>query len=569
MATVFTHAAVPWLVGRELPTRQRLAVTAIACLADLDLIGAAFDVRPESLFGHRGATHSILAALLLGAVFAFLLRGPLTLRRALPWFIGAALSHGVIDLFTEFESGVALFAPWNERFLAFVRPVPAIPLGLDELLSRWGALVLLNEALFIVVPVALVMRASNRRSRALAAGGWLAVALGLAFVFPNVIAPRRVREIELARDLPKTPMAGVPGDTWVTNVNELEKLGLFNHALTPAQAPWSSGFFPSWFGREAGRWKDPRLTLIGRTLFGTHAPTMKAIDAMTPEQLDRLSPIEKYDLAMGDADFKATKESLSTSHNARPYPRFWNGLCNGVSAAAMDRPEPVFTVEVISASGRHVRFHPQDIKALLALGYYFPASDVELGGSCDVVRFDAPRVCAMNPALLLLATANALGRGKQSFQLDVHATEQAQYYAVASAELRTLASAPKVMIEVAPNVVVHALEVDFVFELSSTTLPPSAGNVPVKEGVEYEPVGVKPVHFEWRALVALDAAGEVIGGRWYGDGPDSLVFPSGGPELLEGRVLTVNPGVQWGFVSSLGALSSRESGDVARVLDLR
>lgn len=569
MATVFTHAAVPWLIARELPRRQRLAVAVVACVADLDLLGAAFDVRPESLFGHRGATHSLLAAVLIGALFAFLLRGPLTLRRALAWFIGAALSHGVIDLFTEFESGVALLAPWNERFLAFVRPVPAIPLGLDELLSRWGALVLLNEALFVVAPVVLVLRAPTRRRAALFVAAWVLGGFGLSKLFPAAIAPQRVRVIEFAKDLPKTPMSGVPGDTWVTNVNELEKLGLFNRALTPAQAPWSSGFFPSWFGREAGRWKDPRLTLIARTAFGTRAPSTSEVETMTPEELDRLSPIEKYDLAMGDADFKATKESLSTSHNARPYPRFWNGLCNGVSAAAMERPEPVFTVEVISRTGRHVRFHPQDIKALLALGYYFPASDVELGGSCDVVRFDAPRVCAMNPALLLLATANALGRARQSFQLDVHATEQAQYYAVASAELRTPSNAPRLMIELAPNVVVHAIEVDFVFELSSTTLPPGAANVPVKEGVEYEPVGVKPVHFKWRALVALDGAGEVIGGKWYGDGPDSLVFPSGGPELLEGRVLTVNPGVEWAFIDRLAQASGLGQQSPARVIDLR
>lgn len=533
MSTVFTHAALPWLVsrGQERPRREVWLGMAVACIADLDVVGAAFDIRPESLFGHRGATHSLLAAALFATLAWLFTRRD---RAAFLWLLGCALSHPLVDLLSEFESGVALFAPWAERFSAPVRPVPALPLGLDELLGRWGFFVLLNEALLVVLPVWIATRWSRSTSRvtwARIGAAWLFGALVLHQLAPGVIAPRRVRVMEPPADVPTTPMAGVPGDTWVTDVRELERLGLFGTRLEPARIPWSSGFFPSWFGREAGRWKDPRLTLIGRTFFGTRPPTPEE----AAQQLDRLSPIEKYDVATGDLSFAATRESLSTSHNARPWPRFWHGLCNGVSAAAMERPEPVRTVTVTAPDGREVHFEPLDVKALLALAYYFPASDVELGESCDVVAFDAPRFCAMSPALLLLATANVLGRAHQSFQLDVHATQQAQYYAVAGATLRIDERRDERWL------------VTFDFDLSSTTLPPDPS----------APIGLRPVHFTWVAELEVDGAGHIVNGRWLADGPDSLVFPSGGPELLDGGVLTVNPGVRWDFIDRLATQSAK------------
>lgn len=552
MATIFTHAALPLLAtgGSALSLRQRVGIAAVACLADLDLIGVVFDIRPDALWGHRGATHSLLFALVLtgiAGVFARPLRG---------WLLFAALSHPLVDLLSEFESGVALLAPWHERFHFFVRPVPALPLGVNELLGAHGVLVLLNEVLLIVVPFMLLMaiwRSTSWRGVGMASAAWLLGVAVLTTVWPDSFAPRRVRVFELASDVPQTPMAGVPGDRWLTRFDDLRAAGLFDRRLDAARVPWSSGFFPSWYGREAGRWKDSRLTLIARTIFGTRPPTEAEAKVMNADEIAMLSPIEKYDLLIGDLSFKATRESLSTAHNARPRPRFWNGLCNGISAAAMERAEPVLEVEEVSPSGQRVRFHPLDIKALLGLAYYFPASDVELGSSCEVTAFDAPRVCAMSPALLTLATLNAVGRAKQSFQLDVHATEQAQYYAVASAEVALLGEPQPASLFEGRGV--KTVDVELRFQLSATTLPDRVGDVAAGPG-RYEAVGLRGVPFAWKATLVLDAQGELIGGKWEGDGPDSLVFPSGGPELIENRVLTVNPGVEWKVIDSLARKSA-------------
>jgi inner membrane protein len=557
VATVFTHAALPLIVARgsTLSRRERLVCAVLACVADLDLLGVAFDVRPGDPWGHRGATHSLAFALVLAAPAC------VAWRRSWRWFVLAAMSHPLIDLLSEFESGVALLAPWAERLHFVIRPVPALPLGVPEFFSPIGALVLLNEVLFVLAPVALAVallraRGDSRRllQRFTAAALWCVGSVCAGALWPDQIAPRRVRVFELSNDVPRTPAPGVPADGWLTRWDELRPLT--GRALTPERTPWSSGFFPSWYGREAGRWQDSRLTLISRTLFGARPPSEAEVKAMSAAELARLSPIEKYDVLMGDLTFKATRESLSTSHNQRPRPRFWNGLCNGISAAAMERPEPVLDVDAVSPSGQPVRFFPLDVKALLGLGYYFPASDVELGESCQVVVFDPARVCAMSPVLLTLATANALGRARRSFQLDVHASMQAQYYAVASAEIAVLRDA----YDAPPGLLAGAVklvDVELRYELSATTLPDRVGDTPAVGG-RHAPVGLRPVPFAWKATLALDASGALIGGRWDGDGPDSLVFPSGGPELLEERVLAVNPGVTWSVIDSLARRSAGE-----------
>jgi hypothetical protein len=125
---------------------------------------------------------------------------------------------------------------------------------------------------------------------------------------------------------------------------------------------------------------------------------------------------------------------------------------------------------------------------------------------------------------------------------------------VAAAELAVLREPYDGTLEGRP---VKLIDVELRYQLSATTLPDRVGDTPAVDG-RHAPVGLRAVPFAWKATLALDAQGELIGGKWDGDGPDSVVFPSGGPELLEGRVLTVNPGVTWSVIDSLARQSAGE-----------
>jgi membrane-bound metal-dependent hydrolase YbcI (DUF457 family) len=93
-----------------------VGLTALAAAApDIDAIGRPFGHGDITLLGgHRAVTHSIFAALLLGAVALFLV--PRHAARADRWRIAlfvtaVVVTHGVLDAFTTYGEGVAFFAP--------------------------------------------------------------------------------------------------------------------------------------------------------------------------------------------------------------------------------------------------------------------------------------------------------------------------------------------------------------------------------------------------------------------------------------------------------------------------
>ncbi|MFT3836959.1 MAG: metal-dependent hydrolase [Myxococcaceae bacterium] len=595
MATVLTHGVLPILAGRgfvpkDLP-RKRLALAAVlcACLPDLDFLAFAYDVRPPDALAHRGFTHSLLFAAALAALFAGLIHLSKRSAPLKPVFLilfAAGASHGLLDAMTQGDAGVALLWPLtSHRFLLPVHPVPVLPLGADEVLGRYGWLVVFNEVLLLWVPALLISLAvSRRRDRpALERIGDLAAIWLIAFVvlkaaFPFELAPvprRVVRSfgpIDSDENPSWIPRAGLPGERLVDRFGELQSLHLLDTTLTPKAEPWSSSFFPSWLGGASGRWHDGRWTLIGRTLRGD-AKTLEPAEAQSvladPAKAFLLAPTEKYDLAVGDLGFGATRESLAATHNAHPKPRFWYGICNGVATAAVERPEPFRVVDVISPGGQKVRFHPNDVKALLGAAYYWTIETVNLGARCPVVSLDPTDTCAMNPGGAVLAITNRLGLARESFLIDVHPSPQSQFYAVASAKVGVLKGpydydgrflSPKL-----GDRVDSLLDVSIQLQGSATTLPLSAGDVPTGDPTRYQKTGLHPVPFEWVATLALDDAGTIIGGAWKDEGPDEITFVGPTPLTDGGTMLESDPHLAWPLIDAIGKASVDDDAGVPTV----
>src|SRR5690242_7359722 len=82
---------------------QWLAWPAVALAADLDVIGFRLGVPYAAPFGHRGATHSIVAAGALALVIGLVARQA---RVGLVAF-AVALSHPLLDALTDGGLGVA------------------------------------------------------------------------------------------------------------------------------------------------------------------------------------------------------------------------------------------------------------------------------------------------------------------------------------------------------------------------------------------------------------------------------------------------------------------------------
>jgi inner membrane protein len=120
----------------------------LAMAPDLDVIGFRFHINYSDQFGHRGAAHSLLAAVLIGSLFGAAANFPgVSKTRTILWSIGVVATHGLLDCLTDGGLGVALFWPFTaQRYFAPWTPIPVAPIGAG-MLSMRGLYVLSVELL--------------------------------------------------------------------------------------------------------------------------------------------------------------------------------------------------------------------------------------------------------------------------------------------------------------------------------------------------------------------------------------------------------------------------------------
>ena len=168
MASAFAHAALGATLGKLfLPEKRHwpywLAAAACAALPDVDALGYRLGVPYASLWGHRGLTHSLLAAAIVAAVGVLLSRlvqrvgRPAAGRLGLLLFLATA-SHGLLDAMTTGGLGVAFFSPWHlERYFFPIRPIKVSPLSIRGFFGSRGLLVLASEAVWVGLPCLLLL----------------------------------------------------------------------------------------------------------------------------------------------------------------------------------------------------------------------------------------------------------------------------------------------------------------------------------------------------------------------------------------------------------------------------
>src|SRR5271168_349052 len=153
MPTILTHAIFGAALGESAPSPLRHSggfwCAAVVCsmLPDLDVIGFRFGVHYGDLWGHRGITHSLLFAAVIGTLCGALLGKSLRERWTLALLLSAiTASHGVLDAMTDGGLGVAFFSPFDPtRYFFPWRPIHVSPIGLPAAFSRRGLGALSSE----------------------------------------------------------------------------------------------------------------------------------------------------------------------------------------------------------------------------------------------------------------------------------------------------------------------------------------------------------------------------------------------------------------------------------------
>ncbi len=169
MPSFITHTVVALCAGKAVyarPMPARFWVLAVTCSVapDFDVGFHTLGADWGSFWGHRGFTHSLLFAVLLGfAVPTLFLRGLARPPTRSWWglvafFFALTASHGLIDGLTDGGPGIALFEPFSDARIFWPwRPLDVAPISLDGALSNRFVRVLLDEARWVWLPAVALM----------------------------------------------------------------------------------------------------------------------------------------------------------------------------------------------------------------------------------------------------------------------------------------------------------------------------------------------------------------------------------------------------------------------------
>src|SRR5262249_6401189 len=139
MPSVFSHAIAAVAVGAvAVGGKSRAIVWGLGALCavapDLDVVTSfVFRIPYHHMLGHRGLSHSLLLAAVLGILIAAVAHRPLAespgMAKLSVLFFIATASHGLLDSMTDGGLGVAFFAPFSDtRYFMPWRPIAVSPI---------------------------------------------------------------------------------------------------------------------------------------------------------------------------------------------------------------------------------------------------------------------------------------------------------------------------------------------------------------------------------------------------------------------------------------------------------
>ncbi len=266
--------------------------------------------------------------------------------------------------------------------------------------------------------------------------------------------------------------------------------------------PWTDSYWPTTRRGIADRWQNDDYTN------DVEVPYTKQdiVDGKVDLNLD-LSPIEKYDLYLGDYHFPRTREELQrTDREAQG----WEGLCHGWAAASLVYHEPN-TITVANPDGLEITFTSSDIKALLTDKFANNGGrSFMLGQRCyedmdeNPNTADFPACKDVNAGSFHLVLTNYVGIMKLGFIADITRDLQVWNHPVYGYETSMELQA-EVYEGAAPgtaNIYRVKTRMDYITEI----------------GARPEPIGeanrgqVRAARYEYD--LEVDQAGAIIGGRW-------------------------------------------------------
>lgn len=162
MPSAFSHAFAAISMGSVFNRKQLFKMLTIgsvcAAFPDIDAIGFHAGIPYNSLWGHRGITHSLFFAALLSLIvlkifYSDEITNGKNRTMLFVYFFLSTASHPLLDMLTDGGLGVALFSPFDTtRYFFPFRPVHVAPISISGFFTGRGLEVFKSEFVWIWIP---------------------------------------------------------------------------------------------------------------------------------------------------------------------------------------------------------------------------------------------------------------------------------------------------------------------------------------------------------------------------------------------------------------------------------
>lgn len=283
--------------------------------------------------------------------------------------------------------------------------------------------------------------------------------------------------------------------------------------------PWASDYWPLNKGGISYRYQTEEIG------FKYKLHTKEEVLRMSKEELEKLSPAEKYDIYMDRFDYPLTNYQRKSCN---PKAEDWEGHCHGWAPAAYHYQDPSPVTLVAKDKRIEVPFGSGDIKALLTFSECSLDKDeesVSCGNRCDLPikredltegervsdatlaqNAETEEAMDINPGAFHIIVTNEVGINKKSFVMDVDAGRMVwnhpiySYHAIKTDEKnvhRRASGNKNIIIEKEVSIV---NDVYYVVEADAERDKLNNGEYLVNKTYRY--------------TLFLDRGGRIIGGEW-------------------------------------------------------
>jgi hypothetical protein len=291
-------------------------------------------------------------------------------------------------------------------------------------------------------------------------------------------------------------------------------------AATLEKTPWSDSYWPTTDAGISRRWNDS--SIYGEVNFSYKSPTPEQLHAMTPAEIAKLSPAEKFDILNGDYNYTLQKRERSRT---RPDAESWEGLCHGWASAALTVDEPK-AVTIKNPQGIDIPVGSADVKGLIDLyngnysnsRVYFVAErcNVDINNEPDMAN--NPECKDTNAGTFHLVLTNQIAKRQQGFVADVVRDLQVWNHPV-------YGYASEIMSQ--SNGASEGAAAGTVREVTLKTTM----NYVSETGANWEHGRVNKQVREYNYRVEINQNGQIIGGEWLDSARPDFLWMQDAPEF--------------------------------------